>query len=67
MCTSDSVVKPANHLGLWQARRREVMRQQRIEEEAVTDAAEQEYQVTDKVCGAYKYQVVCQPFLHDQC
>ena len=35
----------ASHLACWQARRREVMRQQRIEEEAETDAAEQEYQV----------------------
>lgn len=45
---SFAVMKPALHLIWWQARRREVMRQQRIEEEAVADSAEREYQVTNQ-------------------
>ena len=48
LCMSFAVMKPALHLIWWQARRREVMRQQRIEEEAVADAAEREYQVTSQ-------------------
>ena len=43
----------------WQARRREVMRQQRIEEEAVTDAAEKEYQVRPDGTGALHHNMLC--------
>ena len=43
----------------WQARRREVMRQQRIEEEAVTDAAEKEYQVRPDGTGATHHNMLC--------
>lgn len=48
----------------WQARRREVMRQQRIEEEAVTDAAEREYQVLQLLLELYGGRYVAA--VHDQ-